>query len=83
MLTQPQLDAINAEVLAGLQGAATVAGTVDPAILPAVLLGNAIAKLEPTLFDGVVNLIKGNEPTAADEAALDAAATQLQTPSQI
>ena len=83
MLNADQIIAIHNQVIAGLRTAATVAGAVAPVISPALALGQAIAALEPELFAGVVALINGSEPTAADEAGLAAKVTELEQPSQI
>lgn len=69
-MEQSQIDAIKAEINAVVGAGSTIAATVAPEYLPAILIGKAVMAQVPGLFEDVVKLIQKNEPTDADAQAL-------------
>ncbi len=69
-MTQEQIDSVKAEISAFVEVGSTVAATVAPEFLPYIILGKAVAKVIPPLFEDVVKLIQKNQPTEADALAL-------------
>lgn len=53
-----------------LEAVGTVAAGVDPALLPFIAIGRAVANQLPGLAAAVTNWIEGNPPTADEKAAL-------------
>lgn len=50
-----------------LEGAADFAGVLDPALVPPLVIGKAVARLVPGIAATVDGWIQGNPPTAADK----------------
>lgn len=62
--TQVLLDSIIAEI----NTAADFIGTLDPELIPIVLIGKAIDKQIPGLAATIQNWVEGNPPTDAEKA---------------
>lgn len=77
---QAKFDAVKAEIDMGVDTAATLAGTVAPQYIPFIVLGQAVAKALPGLYEDVVKLVNQTEPGDADNAALAAKIAALQHP---
>lgn len=71
---------IEAAILDALNETAGIAGTVDPALLPEIVLGRAAATALPGLIADVQALMAQSQPSAADVTALGAKITALSTP---
>lgn len=65
-----QIKVIEGEIASGLSLAANVAGVIDPALLPIIVIGKAAAAAMPSLIDDVTAMIGGGAPSDADNAAL-------------
>lgn len=65
-----KLQAIEDEIGAGLNLAANVAGAIDPALLPILVIGKAAAAALPSLIDDVNRLISKADPTPEDIKAV-------------
>jgi hypothetical protein len=78
-----QLKAIETEIGAGLTLAANVAGAIDPALLPIIVIGKAAAAALPGLIDDVTSMIEGTAPTDLDNAALAAKIASLGSPENL
>lgn len=75
--------AIEAEILAAVNSAATMAGIIDPELMPFIILGKAVAAGLPELLNDVQALIDGTEPTDADNAALAVKIVALGNPASL
>ena len=70
-MTQDQIDAIKAEISAGVSGAAALASAVAPQYAPLVAIGATIAKaIGPAAFEDIVLLVQKAAPTDAEVLAL-------------
>lgn len=78
-----KLQAIEDEIGAGLNLAANVAGAIDPALLPIIVIGKAAAAALPGLIDDVNRLISKAEPTADDIRALRDTIAGLDNPESL
>lgn len=67
---QEKFDAIQAEINATVDTLSGMAGTFAPEFLPYIILGKAVAKALPVLYEDTAKLIGGDEPTPDEEAAL-------------
>lgn len=83
MIDQAKVDAAMAEINAVVQTGSTIAATVDPALLPYVLIGKAVGAVAPSLVDDAVSLINNGSPTAADNTALATKIASLQNPAAL
>ena len=59
-----------AEITQAIETGSAIARTLAPEFAPYILLGTAIAKAAPQLYDDVVKLLQKAEPTAEDKADL-------------
>ena len=66
-MTPADLQTLLTNVEAELEGVAGFAGVLDPALLPFIAIGKAVAKQIPGLVAGVDNWIQGNPPTQAEK----------------
>lgn len=82
-INQAQVDAVQAELQAGVTTAATIASTVAPEYIPFIILGQAVAKAIPGLVDDVVELINQTEPSDAQNAALALKIVNLGNPAAL
>ena len=83
MATTPNQAAIEAEILSAVNAAGTMAGIIDPELLPFIVLGRAVAAGLPGLLYDVEALIDGTEPSDADNAALAVKIVALGNPSSL
>lgn len=79
-MSPADLKSLLSNVVAELNGVADFAGAIDPAILPFIAIGKAVAKQVPGLVEGVDNWIQGNPPTDADIADLHSKLSLLSDP---
>lgn len=79
-MDQAQIDAIKADINAVIGTGSSVAATIAPEYLPLIVLGTAVARQVPTLFEDVVKLIGKTAPTDADTQALAVKISQLSHP---
>ena len=70
MLTQDQINAIEADLQNGLTLAQSTAGVIDPQLVPFIIIGRAVALAFPPIANDVEAMLAKQEPTAADIAAL-------------
>lgn len=71
---------ISAEIDPVIDGAANVAAALAPEYGALILLGAGLVKASPELYADAVNLVQKKDPTAADNAALDAKIAALAHP---
>lgn len=82
-MTQDQIDAIKAEIVAVINGGSAVASAVAPEYQPLILLGKAVALQVPSLFEDVVKLIQKTAPTDAEATELAQRIAQLSHPESL
>jgi len=78
--TADKIKAIEAEIGAGLNLVANIAGGIDPALLPFIVLGKAAAAAIPGIVDDVTAMIEGGSPSPEDNAALAQKIAGLNSP---
>jgi len=78
--SEDRLKAIEAEVGNALNLAGNIAGAIDPALIPFIVLGKAAAAAIPGLIDDVTAMIEGTAPSDLDNAALAAKIASLGSP---
>lgn len=66
-MTPDQLKEILNSVEVELEGAADFVGTLDPALVPMIIIGKAVARVIPGLAATVDGWIQGTPPTQADK----------------
>lgn len=82
-LTQAQIQAVETEILSGINTAAGIASAVAPEYAPFIVLGQAVAAAMPDLINDVTALIQQTAPSAADVTALAAKIAALQNPAAL
>ena len=65
---------------AGISTVASAGETLDPALAPFIVIGQAAAAALPELIDDVTGLLSGAQPSDADKAALAAKIQALANP---
>jgi hypothetical protein len=76
-------DQLKAEIKAAVAAAGTIATFIAPQYTAFIVLGQALAKAAPEVFDGVVKLLQKAEPTEAEIADLHRLIDQLKNPETI
>ena len=69
-MTPSELQTLLDNIVTEVNTAADFAGTLDPAIIPFIVIGKAIDKQIPGLVANIDRWIQGNPPTQADKDAL-------------
>ena len=69
-MTPSELQTLLDNIVAEVNTAADFAGTLDPAIIPFIVIGKAIDRQIPGLVANIDRWIQGNPPTQADKDAL-------------
>lgn len=69
-MTPSELQTLLDNIVAEVNTAADFAGTLDPAIIPFIVIGKAIDKQIPGLVANIDRWIQGNPPTQADKDTL-------------
>lgn len=82
-MTQAQVQALEAEILSGVNTVAGIASAVAPEYAPFIVLGQAVAAAMPDLINDVTALINQTEPSAADVTALATKIAALQNPAAL
>lgn len=59
-------------IVTEVDGVASFAGAIDPALIPAIAVGRAVLKQIPGIAESVDNWISGNPPTQAELDELQA-----------
>lgn len=57
-------------IVTDIEAVGTIAAGVDPALVPFIAIGRAVANQLPGLAAAVTNWFQGNPPTADEKAAL-------------
>ena len=57
-------------IVADLEAVSSIAAGVDPALIPFIAIGRAVAKQLPGLAAAVTSWIEGNPPSDAEKQAL-------------
>lgn len=78
-----QLQTIETEIGAGLTLAGNVAGAIDPALIPFILVGKAAAAAIPSLLDDANRLLSKQDPTAQDIADFRDSIASLNNPESL
>ena len=73
-MTPDDLKTLLDDIVTEVNNAADFVGTLDPAIIPFIVIGKAIDKQIPGVVSTVDKWLQGNPPNSADKAEL---ATQL------
>ena len=79
-MDQAQIDSIKAEVNAGVDTAANVAEVIAPQYAGFIVLGQAVAKALPSLYEDVMKLINKEAPTQDEKDSLAKAIASLAKP---
>lgn len=79
-MTQEQLDSLNLEISTAVDQAGNIIGVIDPALIPFIVLGKAVAKSIPGVVDVIQKWIAGTPPTDAERADLLAKLAVLSNP---
>lgn len=85
-MTADQRAAIETEIASGIGTASSLLGAIAPQYAAFALIGQAIAKFEPTLVEDVVALFdktQQGDPTADQEKALADKLTALLSPETV
>jgi hypothetical protein len=76
-------ETLKAEIKAAVAAAGTVATFIAPQYTAFIVLGQALAKAAPEVYDGVVKLLQKAEPTETEVAELHALIEGLNNPDSI
>ena len=79
-MTADDLKTLLSNIDAELNGVADFAGALDPALLPFIAIGKAVARQVPGLVAGVAEWVAGNPPTDQDKADLASKLSILSDP---
>lgn len=82
-MTPDQEAALKASITTAVTTAGTLVDSIDPALLPFVVLGQAIAAQVPSLVEDVQNLLAGSAPTDAAVTALAQKIAALGNPASL
>lgn len=80
MPSELDLDSIKESVNAAVDSASSIATVIAPGFLPYIVMGTAIAKAFPELYEQVRNLLEAKDPTDEDKAKLARTIQQLANP---
>jgi len=79
-MTPQELKILIENIVTEVNAAADFAGTLDPAIIPFIVLGKAIDKQIPGLVETIDNWLQGNPPSEADKKTLEEQLSVLGNP---
>lgn len=79
-MTTEELQALLTTIEKEAAQAADFVGAIDPALIPFIAIGKAVASQVPSAVAMVANIIKGNPPTQAEKDQLKAELGVLSDP---
>lgn len=63
-MTTQEIHDLSQNIVTNLDTAATLAGAIDPALIPFIVIGKAVDQLIPELATTVASWVSGNPPTS-------------------
>lgn len=79
-MTPEETQSLLTEIITGIETGVGFVGVIDPALIPAIVIGKAVGNLVPGIAASVQRWIEGNPPTDAEKAELAAKLETLGNP---